>query len=72
METIGDAYMVVSGLPVRNGKRHAVEICRLALALVSGVQTFVFRHRPEDELKVRIGIHSGKCRKKEHLYWLHP
>ncbi|XP_046567278.1 atrial natriuretic peptide receptor 1-like [Haliotis rubra] len=61
VETIGDAYMVVSGLPIRNGQRHAVEICRLALALLSGVDTFVFKHRPQDKLNVRIGIHTGPC-----------
>uniref|UniRef100_A0A8C0G5R2 Guanylate cyclase n=1 Tax=Chelonoidis abingdonii TaxID=106734 RepID=A0A8C0G5R2_CHEAB len=59
VETIGDAYMVVSGLPVRNGKLHAREVARMSLALLDAVRTFKIRHRPDQQLKLRIGIHSG-------------
>ncbi|XP_041649499.1 atrial natriuretic peptide receptor 1-like [Cheilinus undulatus] len=59
VETIGDAYMVVSGLPVRNGKLHGREIARMALALLEAVRTFRIRHRAGEQLKLRIGIHSG-------------
>uniref|UniRef100_A0A673K9U8 Guanylate cyclase n=1 Tax=Sinocyclocheilus rhinocerous TaxID=307959 RepID=A0A673K9U8_9TELE len=59
VETIGDAYMVVSGLPVRNGKLHGHEIARMSLALLEAVKTFKIRHRPDEQLKLRIGIHSG-------------
>nr|XP_005998390.2 PREDICTED: atrial natriuretic peptide receptor 2-like [Latimeria chalumnae] len=51
--------MVVSGLPVRNGKMHAREIARMSLALLEAVKTFKIRHRPDQQLKLRIGIHSG-------------
>ncbi|XP_067635806.1 atrial natriuretic peptide receptor 1 [Eurosta solidaginis] len=61
VETIGDAYMVVSGLPIRNGNQHAREIARLALALLSAVQKFRIHHRPQDQLKLRIGLHTGAC-----------
>ncbi|XP_069780323.1 atrial natriuretic peptide receptor 2 [Narcine bancroftii] len=59
VETIGDAYMVVSGLPVRNGKLHAREIARMSLALLDAVRSFKIRHKPKDQLKLRIGMHTG-------------
>ena len=49
--------MVVSGLPIRNGDRHAGEIASMALALLERVMKFEVRHRPEEKLKLRAGIH---------------
>lgn len=60
METIGDAYMVASGLPLRNGIRHAGEIATLSLDLLKFVETFKIKHRPEMKIRMRIGIHTGK------------
>jgi len=54
--------MVVSGLPVRNGMNHAREIARMSLALRDTVMTFSIRHRPNEQLKLRIGMHSGEFR----------
>ncbi|XP_035828441.1 atrial natriuretic peptide receptor 1 [Aplysia californica] len=59
VETIGDAYMVVSGLPVRNGVLHAREIARMSLALLKAIHNIKVRHKPDYQLKLRIGIHSG-------------
>ena len=53
--------MVASGLPIRNGHQHADEIARMALHLLQSVEKFKIRHRPEENLKLRIGIHSGQC-----------
>jgi len=61
VETIGDAYVVVSGLPKLNEGRHIVEICSMALDLLDHVLRFTIRHRPDDTLKLRIGIHTGPC-----------
>ena len=59
VETIGDAYMVVSGLPNRNGMRHASEIAIMSLALLDVVKVFTIPHIPEEQLCLRIGLHSG-------------
>ncbi|KAJ2954753.1 hypothetical protein O0L34_g3056 [Tuta absoluta] len=61
VETIGDAYMVASGLPTRNGNRHAVEIARMSLALLNSVRLKTIPHRPEERLLLRIGMHTGAC-----------
>ena len=61
VETIGDAYMVVSGLPIPNGGKHIMEICNMALDLLSEASVFKIRHKPEAALRVRIGIHTGPC-----------
>lgn len=59
VETIGDAYMVASGLPKRNGNKHAAEIANMSLNILSSVGSFHMRHMPEVPVRIRIGIHSG-------------
>ncbi|XP_049608409.1 atrial natriuretic peptide receptor 1-like [Syngnathus scovelli] len=59
VETIGDAYMVVSGVPQENGIRHASEIASMALDLVGVCRTFRIPHKPNTQLQIRAGIHSG-------------
>ncbi|XP_055370084.1 retinal guanylyl cyclase 2 isoform X2 [Betta splendens] len=61
VETIGDAYMVASGLPKRNGNKHAAEISNMSLNILSSVGTFKMRHMPDVPVRIRIGIHSGPC-----------
>uniref|UniRef100_A0A3P8PZM6 Guanylate cyclase n=1 Tax=Astatotilapia calliptera TaxID=8154 RepID=A0A3P8PZM6_ASTCA len=61
VETIGDAYMVASGLPKRNGNRHALDIAHMALDILSFVGTFELEHLPGIPLWIRIGVHSGPC-----------
>lgn len=61
VETIGDAYMVASGLPKRNGNKHAAEIANMSLNILSSVGSFRMRHMPDVPVRIRIGIHSGPC-----------
>ena len=60
VETIGDAYMVVSGLPQRNGITHVSEVAVMAVELLLGVRDFQIPHLPDRCLQLRIGIHTGE------------
>ncbi|CAB4018817.1 atrial natriuretic peptide receptor 1-like, partial [Paramuricea clavata] len=59
VETIGDAYMVVSGLPIRNGRLHAGEIADFALHLLSSLKTYQVPDFADYKVQLRIGLHSG-------------
>ncbi|XP_067655026.1 atrial natriuretic peptide receptor 2-like isoform X2 [Haliotis asinina] len=59
VETIGDAYMIASGLPMRNGDNHIKEIADCAMDILASTATFTIPHLPDRPLKIRIGIHTG-------------
>ncbi|KAI8520096.1 hypothetical protein Bbelb_033530 [Branchiostoma belcheri] len=60
LDSVADAStMVVSGLPVRNGNRHAGQIATMALDLVSTVCGFRSRFLGDRALQVRLGMHTG-------------
>ncbi|XP_061816403.1 retinal guanylyl cyclase 2-like isoform X2 [Nerophis lumbriciformis] len=59
VETIGDAYMVASGIPNRNGNRHAAEVSNMSLDILHSIAAFKIKHMPEIKVKIRIGLHSG-------------
>ena len=44
---------------MRNGLSHASEICTMALDLLAAASQFTIRHRPNDKLQLRAGVHSG-------------
>ena len=56
IKTVGDAYMVVGGVPQKRPD-HAQAIARMALAMQSEIVQFNQIH--QQDLKMRIGIHSG-------------
>ena len=60
VETIGDAYMCISGVPKRNGDDHVNQIASMSLDILVVVPNVRIRHMPERKLQVRIGVHSGE------------
>lgn len=58
VETIGDAYMIASGIPDPN-ENHAIALADCALNIMLAVENFAIPHKPGRKLEVRIGIHSG-------------
>ncbi|XP_077551624.1 guanylate cyclase 32E-like, partial [Haemaphysalis longicornis] len=59
VETIGDAYMVVGGLARHPRVAHASQVASMALHLLRRVRHFRIRHRPQERLMLRVGLHSG-------------
>ena len=69
VETIGDGYLCVSGLPHRNGNDHARNIANMSLAFLKSLDRFSIPHLPgiSDHWrfcgvrkKVKIAFHSVK------------
>ncbi|EFO92200.1 CRE-GCY-8 protein [Caenorhabditis remanei] len=59
VETIGDAYMVVSGVPEENGHRHINEIASIALDVHKFLSEFVVPHKRDTKVQCRLGFHTG-------------
>uniref|UniRef100_A0A0N5BYD1 Guanylate cyclase n=1 Tax=Strongyloides papillosus TaxID=174720 RepID=A0A0N5BYD1_STREA len=59
VETIGDAYLVVSGIPIRNGNRHGEMIANMALGFMESLPSFKLSFLPDYRLNLRVGLHTG-------------
>ncbi|KAK0415364.1 hypothetical protein QR680_011906 [Steinernema hermaphroditum] len=59
VETIGDGYLCVSGLPHRNGDRHVMEIADMSLEFIASLQGFRIPHIPSQTVQIRVGMHTG-------------
>ncbi|KJH52266.1 adenylate/guanylate cyclase catalytic domain protein [Dictyocaulus viviparus] len=61
VESIGDGYLCVSGLPIRNGSSHVKEIAELSLSFMNFVGQFRIVFLPKERIQLRIGINTGPC-----------
>ncbi|VDO29355.1 unnamed protein product [Haemonchus placei] len=59
VESIGDGYLCVSGLPVRNGSAHIKEIAELSLSFMKFVDEFRVVALPRERVQLRIGLNSA-------------
>ncbi len=59
VETISDTYLIASGVPKKNGDRHAVEICQAALALRDACQMIDRPDMRNKCIEIMAGVHTG-------------
>nr|KAG5694015.1 hypothetical protein BaRGS_002469 [Batillaria attramentaria] len=64
VETIGDAYMLASGLPRRNGERHIKEIADCAMDIMGSIGSF--------SMKIHLSNHAHDKLINYHGYHLQP
>ncbi|CAJ0958041.1 unnamed protein product, partial [Mesorhabditis belari] len=60
VENVGDAYLLISGIPKVDHYQHLVEVCRLALKFREfALNDYKIPHHPEKKLRLKMGINSG-------------
>uniref|UniRef100_A0AC35U5Z3 Guanylate cyclase n=1 Tax=Rhabditophanes sp. KR3021 TaxID=114890 RepID=A0AC35U5Z3_9BILA len=59
VETIGSTQLIVSGIPMENGRNHIANLSDLALHFIEFVKTYKIPHKKEQKLTICIGIHTG-------------
>ncbi|PIC43507.1 hypothetical protein B9Z55_004219 [Caenorhabditis nigoni] len=61
VESIGDGFLCVSGLPNRNGVDHIRQIVEMALGFLEFCDKFRIPHLPRERVELRVGVNSGPC-----------
>eukprot|EP00971_Amphidinium_carterae_P136059 2695948-Amphidinium_carterae.1 len=61
METIGDAYVCVSGVEHEHSAHSALSMLRLSTDFISAIQEYRTRCCLPTDLGIRIGLHTGPC-----------
>ncbi|PAV85020.1 hypothetical protein WR25_04471 [Diploscapter pachys] len=59
VETTGETYMVVSGVPTENEGQHVFEIAEISLEIRETAMNYVVEHCPSFKVRTRIGFHAG-------------
>ncbi|CAK5044313.1 unnamed protein product [Meloidogyne enterolobii] len=59
VETIGDAYMVASGIPQEIGVRHLMHLSDVALEIMAFLKNYEIPHMKPQKIRIRIGVHTG-------------
>ena len=59
VETIADAYMVVSGAPEPNEGRHVREIALMSFEMMKKAFQFMVPFDVSRSVRLRIGLHTG-------------
>ena len=66
IENYADNFLIASGLPERNGDRHAIEICTMALKLLEASNVVIRPDRRPKTIEIKAGVHTG-TRGVQHL-----
>jgi len=59
VDTVNDSHMVASGVPDKNGDRHASIIASMALDVMATCSMFPIQHKPNERVQLRSSIHTG-------------
>ena len=68
----GTRISIQLGLPIRNHDNHAGEIASMSLHLLRVIKSFKIKHRPEEKINLRIGVHTGMFQETIHKKIIFP